>query len=74
MPTNQWIEKYAREQWTMPFGSLMNAYGQVNHGKGIDIEQFKAEVDMLYEKAQELIQRSLENNSSNPEQPDLPIK
>ena len=38
---DQWEIKYLREGWTFAFGSLMNAYAQVNQGKGISLENFQ---------------------------------
>ena len=64
-PPNEWIEKYKREQWTMPFGSMMNAYGQINQGKGINSVEFLRAVENIYGKAKSLIDRSLQKSLSN---------
>ena len=53
--SNVWDNKYLREAPTMPFGSMCNAYGQVNHGKGTTLEQFKTEMTELFALANELI-------------------
>jgi len=60
MADNQWIEKYLRENWTMPFGSLMNAYGLMHQNKPKPIGEFVSDAVRLYKLAQKLIQQSLE--------------
>ena len=59
---NQWEEKYYRESWTMPFGSIMNAYAQNIQGKGKSVECMIKDIDLLYEKAQGLIEDSLKKD------------
>jgi len=44
----------------MPFGSMMNAYGQVNKGKGISVEDFKRTAKELFEFSQELSEEAYE--------------
>ena len=56
---NEWVEKYARETWTMPFGSIMNAYAQNIQGKDKPIKSILADIRKIYEMSQELIDLSL---------------
>ena len=37
---NEWDIKFLRDQPFMPFGSMMNAFGLLNEGKGITPEEF----------------------------------
>lgn len=38
----QWDEKYLRENWTMPFGSLCNLVGQACQGKKLTTKEVEA--------------------------------
>jgi len=55
----QWEKKYLREGWTFAFGSLMNAYSQINQGKGIELEKFKDDAEKLYEQAQVMVRNAV---------------
>jgi hypothetical protein len=57
---NTWLEKYKREQWTMPFGSMCNAYGQLMAGQVDRREQFFQDMKRIYELSQEFIKKSVE--------------
>ena len=46
----------------MPFGSIMNAYAQNIQGKGKSVEVMIKDIDLLYEKAQGLIEDSLKKD------------
>lgn len=48
----------------MPFGSAMNAWGQANQGKGIPASELTEEMEILYSKAKELVDR--EEEASKP--------
>ena len=39
------------------FGSLANAFGLANHGKGMTAEEVAKAADVLYEKANELVKK-----------------
>jgi len=52
---DQWAEKYLREQPFMPFGSMMNAYGVINEGKGITLEEFEEVAKKLGQVAAEIV-------------------
>ena len=49
-----WLEKFKREGAFMPFGSMMNAYGQMHKGKPVEIDKFLEDVDKIFNKAVEL--------------------
>ncbi len=53
---NNFEKKFQFENWTMPLGSLLNAYGQVNHGKGITAEELVKETEKLTEYAKQIVQ------------------
>jgi hypothetical protein len=42
----------------MPFGSGMNAYGQVNQGKEKPIKEFLTDMEAIFDKATDLVQKS----------------
>ena len=50
----EWEQKWLREGWAMPFGSMCNAYGQVNQQKGKTIEAFLEDIDKIFNKAQDI--------------------
>ena len=62
----QWIEKYKREYWTMSFGSMCNAYGQVMSNKAITMPRFLVDMEEIYKLSQELIAKSLEEKPVEP--------
>jgi len=49
----------------MPLGSLLNAYGNINSGKGITPEQMIEDTKILVEFAQELVEPKKEIDISN---------
>lgn len=58
---NEWVQKYLREAWSFPFGSMCNAYGQVNQGNKIKtMTDFIIEMEEIYALAQKLIKKSVE--------------
>lgn len=71
---DQWSQKYLREYPFIPFGSLMNAYCQINHGKGISVNEMETIADRLFEKAIELVKRAYESTLTESEEVDLPVK
>jgi len=48
----QWDEKYLREQPFMAFGSMMNAFGRLNEGKGMPLEAFIIASDTIFKATQ----------------------
>lgn len=44
----------------MPFGSLMNSYGNVNQGKGVPINQFVADAKQLFALSKEFVKEQYE--------------
>lgn len=59
-PKNDWDAKYLREQPFMAFGSMCNAYGLINEGKGMSIVEFLVGAEMIFEKANEFAQRNFD--------------
>ena len=72
--TSPWDIKYQREQPFMAFGSLMNAYGRMNEGKEISVEDFEKISDKLFEIATRYTRESFENAAEDENTLDLPIK
>lgn len=56
---NPYEVKFSREGAFMPFGSMCNAYGQMNQQKPKDIAQFKSDMVELYNLAKELVETSI---------------
>jgi len=72
---DQWEIKYLREGWTFAFGSLMNAYGQINQGKGVKLSEFQEESEKLYEQAQLMVRNAVieaEPEVVEPINPEIP--
>ena len=70
-----WERKYLREGWTFAFGSLMNAYGQINQGKGVKLSEFQEESEKLYEQAQLMVRNAVieaEPEIVEPINPEIP--
>ncbi|MHA1329785.1 MAG: hypothetical protein ACTSR2_01790 [Candidatus Hodarchaeales archaeon] len=64
----KWLKKYLRENWTMPFGSLMNAYAIMHQEKPRKISDFTKDAIALYELSKHLIRRSIEDEEEIEEQ------
>jgi len=71
--TSPWDIKFQREQPFMAFGSLMNAYGRMNEGIEISVEDFEKITDKLFEIATKYTQDAFDN-ATGEETLDLPIK
>jgi len=56
---DQWINKQLREGCFMPFGSMMNAYGQINKGKDIDAKKFLKDSMGIFEHAQLMVRKAI---------------
>ena len=72
---DQWEIKYLREGWTFAFGSLMNAYGQINQGKGVKLSEFQEESEKLFEQAQLMVRNAVieaEPEVVEPINPEIP--
>lgn len=54
--TNNYERKYLRDQAFMPFGSMMNAFGLANHGKGMATKEFLEASYKIFHKAVEMIE------------------
>ena len=70
-----WERKYLREGWTFAFGSLMNAYGQINQGKGVKLEDFSKDAEKLFEQAQLMVRNAVieaEPEVLEPINPEIP--
>jgi len=70
-----WERKYLREGWTFAFGSLMNAYGQINQGKGVKLEDFSKDAEKLFEQAQLMVRNAVieaEPEVVEPINPEIP--
>ena len=70
-----WERKYLREGWTFAFGSLMNAYGQINQGKGVKLSEFQEESEKLFEQAQLMVRNAVieaEPEVVEPINPEIP--
>lgn len=51
---DKWEKKYIKTNRFIPFGSLMNAYSQLNKGKGMEVEKFKEVAYNLFKFSQKL--------------------
>lgn len=56
----------------MPFGSLMNSYGQINQGKGIEAKKLVEEAKIIFDFCNQLVLPKEENNPT--QQYQQPIK
>lgn len=68
-----WDVKYLRETPFIAFGSMMNAYGRINEGKGITQEELKKVADDLYSKAKALAEDAY-GSAAQEDTMDIPIK
>ena len=73
---NQWDEKYLRESLWMPFGSMMNAFGQINQGRFMDYETFENVAKSLFKLCLEFTEQAYNRASQEEkeEEIDLPEK
>ena len=76
--TDTWLEKFKREGAFMPFGSIMNAYGQMHQHSPVTITKFLKDVDKIFNKAVELKRGELLNSlpveEIKGEDVDIPLK
>jgi len=71
---DQWAEKFLRESVFMPFGSMMNAYGQINEGKGISLEEFEKISKKIFKLCLEFTEKAYDRVSQEETEIDLPTK
>ena len=70
-----WDIKYLREQPFMAFGSMMNAYGRMNEGKGCTVKELEKIAEDIYNIALELTDRAYKNSiSDDEEEVEIPMK
>ena len=75
--SDQWINKQLREGCFMPFGSMMNAFGQINRGKGIETKKFLEDSMEIFAQAQIMVRSAImeaeePEETVEPIQPELP--
>lgn len=71
---NEWDLKFLRDGFLMPFGSMCNAYGLINEGKGISVQQFLEDMEMIEQEAQTIIDRAIEKVNKAQEMPQLDME
>ena len=59
----EWTEKWMREGWAMPFGSMCNAYAQMHQQKPLPIDEFAQDALKLYILSRKLIADSIIESS-----------
>ena len=66
---NDWEVKWLREGIFMPFGSMVNAYGQIHQqqatslrGNKVAINKFLEDMWKIYETSTEMVKKSIENS------------
>ena len=67
-------EKFIRENWTMPFGSMCGVIGQAFQGKGISLEDFEKFMKKAFELSMEFTERALDRIEKKEEEIELPEK
>jgi len=68
-----WDEKFIREQPFMAFGSMMNAYGRINEGKGMDLASFEVASSQIFKSAQKYAQDAFDSVQKE-DNMDIPVK
>ena len=66
-----WSEKFLREYPFMPLGSMMNAFGTINEGKGMSVEEFSKVADILFQLANKYVKESANSVEVGVEQRDV---
>ena len=69
-----WDTKYLREQPFMAFGSMMNAFGNINQGKGLSMEEFEKASDKIFKLAKKYAEESFLGARGSVDNVDFPIK
>jgi hypothetical protein len=68
-----WSIKYLRDGRYMPFGSMCNAWGQANHGKGVDIPTFLEAMVEIAGQAQKFVEEDIERERKAMEIPEVQL-
>ncbi len=58
----------------MPFGSMMNAFGQINQGKGMNIDDFSKASKKIFNLCLSFTERAYDRVSQEEQEIDLPTK
>lgn len=58
---DQWEQKYRRESWTFPFGSMLAAYSQTIKGQDKSPEEIISASNKFFTASQELMDKSIDN-------------
>jgi hypothetical protein len=59
----KWDMKFLKEYPFMPFGSLMNAFGNINQGKGMDYKDFEKSAKDIFSLAKSFVKEQYEECS-----------
>ena len=59
----KWDLKYLREQPYMAFGSMMNAYSNINHGVGLSVKEFEESSESIFRLACKLTEERFSETS-----------
>lgn len=57
-----WDLKFLKEYPFMPFGSLMNAFGNINQGKGMDYVAFETASKNIFKMAKSFVKEQYEES------------
>lgn len=57
-----WDNKFLKEYPFMPFGSLMNAFGNINQGKGMDYVAFEQASKNIFKMAKSFVKEQYEES------------
>ena len=69
--TSEWEIKFLRENYTFPFGSLMQGYSSLF--KPTTLEEYKKDALDLYELAMEMTEKALVRSQRTPEEKQIDI-
>lgn len=69
-----WDEKFMREQPFMAFGSMMNAFGQCNKGKGVDLASFEIACNKIFKLAQQYTKDAYDSVTKTNGSVEIPVK
>jgi hypothetical protein len=70
---SQWDEKFIREQPFMAFGSMMNAYGRINEGKGMPLDAFIIAADKIFKATMDYALQAYDSVQKE-DNMDIPVK
>ena len=69
-----WDTKYLREQPFMAFGSMMNAFGNINQGKQFTIEEFEEAANKIFKLAKKYAEEAFNDASGADDSVDIPLR